>query len=479
MTGAWWRQAASIVAAVVLVAAPLSLVPGTAAMEPVRDDPGTIDSTAERGLLDLGRAGRTRADGGPVTSAIIPGRVNRTSLDLTASYDVRLRLNYDAGTLAGTSTMSVTNTSGGPIDRLELNTIMARLGHLRIASLTVDGVATRPVVLDQTLIVGLGGTLPTGATTRIRIAFATTLQRTISGSAWLFTKAGGVMQLDHWLPWISRARAFDRPNHGDPFVTASSPSVRVRIRTDRDLKVATTGRRVAQAGTSSTWIAANVRDFSVAASPSWTIRTEKVGSIAVSVYSFAGGNGSALMSLATRALRRYQPLMGAYPYPTFRVVESGGGYGSEAPGLIWIPRGLSYGRLPWLVSHETAHQWFPVIVGSDQALEPFADEAMADFLARYLTGTWRASRCPAQPLDRSIYRYSSACYFEVVYVQGGRLIDSFRRRMGSVAFWAAVRDYIDAHRFGLGGTRALLETLDAHTSLDLIGPVHWRFSRIF
>ena len=159
------------------------------------------------------------------------------------------------------------------------------------------------------------------------------------------------------------------------------------------------------------------------------------------------------------------------------MAESGGGSGVESPGLIWIPRGLAYGRLPWLVSHEVAHQWFYGIVGNDQAREPFADEAMADFLARYLTGTRRASRCAADTLDRSIYAYSASCYFEVVYVQGGLVLDGFRRRMGSTAFWAAVRDYLGANRFGLGGTRLLLETLDAHTPLDLLAPVRWRFPR--
>ena len=73
-------------------------------------------------------------------SAIVPGAVNRTSLDLSATYDVRVKLSYGAGRISATSTMIVTNVSGGPIDRLELNTLAARLGRLRITSLTVDGI---------------------------------------------------------------------------------------------------------------------------------------------------------------------------------------------------------------------------------------------------------------------------------------------------------------------------------------------------
>lgn len=411
-------------------------------------------------------------------SAIVPGAVDRTSLDLTASYDVQLKLSYGRGTISAASTMTVTNASGGPIDRLELNTVAARLGRLRIRSLTVDGSPVTPSVKDQTIRVPLGGILPDGATTTVRMAFTATTRRTLTGSNWLFTRTNGVIQLYRWLPWISRATPFDRPNHGDPFVTVSSPSVRVRITTDRTMRLATSGRRIATNGLTSTWVASKVRDFNVAASPAWTARTRRVGSTLVRVYAFPAGNGAALMTLAVRALRRYQTLMGAYPYPTFVVAESAGGSGLESPGLIWIPRGLAYNRLPWLVSHEVAHQWFYSLVGNDQARQPFADEAMADFLARYITGTGRASRCATATLDRTIYGYSAGCYFEVVYVQGGRVLDHLRRRMGGTAFWAGIRDYLATNRFGLGGTKLLLETLDAHTPLDLIGPLRPRFPRI-
>jgi hypothetical protein len=39
--------------------------------------------------------------------------------------------------------------------------------------------------------------------------------------------------------------------------------------------------------------------------------------------------------------------------------------------------------------------------------------------------------------------------------------------MGDTAFWEALRAYVAANRFGLAGTRTLLETLDQQTSLDL------------
>ena len=62
-----------------------------------------------------------------------------------------------------------------------------------------------------------------------------------------------------------------------------------------------------------------------------------------------------------------------------------------------------------------------------------------------------ASRCSTSTLDRSIYAYTSACYYETIYIQGGNLLDDARRKMGSSAFWAALRGYIADNRYEIAG----------------------------
>jgi hypothetical protein len=151
----------------------------------------------------------------------------------------------------------------------------------------------------------------------------------------------------------------------------------------------------------------------------------------------------------------------------------------ESPGLTWIPPNTAAANLSFLVHHETAHQWFYGIVGNDQAREPYQDEAATDFLARYVLGNRRASRCGVQRLDLSIYRYSAACYFEVIYIQGGNLLDDTRRRMGNAAFWRAMRQYVAENRYAIVPTRTILDTLDEHTSLDLSERFAPRFPRLY
>ena len=415
----------------------------------------------------------------PPRAGIEPGSVNRTSLAIEATYDVSLRLGFDSRRVVVDSLMRITNRSGGSIDRLELNTIVARLGRIRITAASVDGKAARVTVDDQTLVVPLGGILPTGASVPVRVTFDATLKSDIAGPNWMFTRAHGIAELYRWLPWISRRLAFDRPNIGDPWVTPVSPRVRVAITTDRALVIAAPGSRVFVGGLTQTFEATNVRDFSIAASPDYRTGSVVVGNTTIRVYYRPGGPGTTYLAQAKAAFTKMAALVGPYPYPSYRVAQSAGGYAIESPGVVWIPTGAPASNLPYLVHHETAHQWFYGIVGADQANEPFTDEAVADFLTRHILGTRRASRCGAARLDLSIYRYSSSCYYEVVYIQGGNFLNDLRTRMGSTAFWNGLRAWIAANRFAIAPTKSLLDTLDAHTPLNLVPSFESRFPRLY
>ena len=358
---------------------------------------------------------------------------------------------------------------------------MAPLGGLRLGASTVDGRTVKPRVSGQTILVPLGGVLPAGATATVVVRYSATLRTATGGSSWLFARANGIADLYRWIPWVSRATAFARPNFGDPFVTPSSPAVHVVLHSDVRLRWATTGTRTALSADhlTATFDAANVRDFIVTASRDTATRSATVNATVVRVVSRSGFPSAAVLAAAKKALARLETRLGAYPYGVLTISESAGGYGMEGPMTVWIPPHVASANLSYLVTHEIAHQWFYGLVGSDQAREPFADEAMADMAARNVLGMRRAPRCSTARLDLSIYRYSSACYYEIIYIQGGNLLDDARRSMGTSRYWAAIRSYIAAHRFGLVHTRVLLDAIDAASPINFAARWRSRFPSLY
>lgn len=443
-------------------------------------DPGTTEPPVEPAPSD----GQPTA-GQPPTTAIVPGVVDRSSLDVSATYRVNASITVKSGAVDVATRIVATNTSGEGIDRLELNTIAARLGGMRIVSATVDDVPVEVSIKDQTLLVPLGGILPDGDTATISIEYQATLTKDTSGGGWMFTRSGGTLALYRWIPWISKAQPFNRPNSGEPFVTASSPQVDVEILSDAPMvlaaPVATVDSYAAGAGSDWSFKAQNVRDVSVVLAPAFRVSTGEVNGIPIRVYTRLGGLPAAqLVRQASEAISNSADLLGvAYPWTTLTLVETQAGVALESPGMVWIPSNLSSVNRTYSVYHGAANQWFYGLVGNDQRAEPFADEGPADLLARTTLGTLRSSRCSRAALDGSIAAYSKNCYYEVIFVQGGRLLDDVRKKMGTNAFWKAMGTYLQANRYGLGGTRQLLEALRAGTTVDLLPLLKSRFPNLY
>jgi hypothetical protein len=131
------------------------------------------------------------------------------------------------------------------------------------------------------------------------------------------------------------------------------------------------------------------------------------------------------------------------------------------------------------VVHEVAHQWFYAVVGSDQVAEPFADEAITEFLTLTLTGGFGPSACARSRLDLSVYAYPAGCYEEVIYVQGSNFLEALRRDIGDEAFWTALSAYYDEARFGLSTTRALLEAFREEAGDRVLPRYRARFPSLY
>lgn len=411
-------------------------------------------------------------------SALPVAAESPNSLRLRATYDVHATLNWAAGTLAVNSTALVTNSTEEAVGALTFNVLPAKIGQMVLEEVVVGRVAATATVAGQTVTVTLPAPLGPSEQAAVRIRYSSRFGSTSTDKQWLFAKKNGIATAYRWIPWLSRAIKFKRPNFGEPFITANSGEVKVRITTDRTLLFAVTGRRTAVQGLTQTFVAHDVRDFNFVASPTYKVSRSTQGDTEVLVF-YRSISPTTLMSAARQALRGFKSRVGPYPWKYFMVAESHSGLGMESPGLIWIPATTAKSNLVYLTTHETAHQWFYAAVGSDQADQPFADEALAEFLTRDLLGSNRSSTCSEQMLDRTIYEYSSSCYYDVVYVQGMNYLKAYRNRVGSDAFWAGMRAYYADQLFRIGGTRKFLDSLDAHAPPELAGGHESRFSRLY
>jgi aminopeptidase N len=420
-------------------------------------------------------------------SDIIRGEpVDRTSIDLTATYRVDATLSWADATIEARTVLDVTNTSGGPIDRVELNTVAGPLGDMEILKAQVDKQPVSVTVDEQTIVVPLGGNLPKGAGTTVLIRYRATFGEDTGGLTEIFAKSDGMIAAYRWIPWISRKREWRSVAVGDPYFTALSPRVEVTLTTDRPLVVVTSAKRLATEALTQSYVARNVRDFNFTAAPDYQVlRGRSIdGDTRFMVYSrtASAGRRQQIMDWARRAFHAFEGRVGQYPYPRYVISEAPGNSGLESPGLTWIGRhAISGGNASFLTVHETGHQWFYAVVGNDQPREPFADEGVVEFLTRWHQGTFRASQCAKDRLDGSTFAYGD-CFYEVVYVQGASFLNGIRGDIGSNRFWAALRGYWQAHKFEFGGTFELLEALRVaakDAGVNLRPRLHDRFPSLY
>ena len=92
--------------------------------------------------------------------------------------------------------------------------------------------------------------------------------------------------------------------------------------------------------------------------------------------------GAAILNAAVRAVGIFEAKFGTYPYGSLSIVQADLNDGQEYDGLVFLATkfyneydGSARSNLVAIGVHEMAHQWWFGLVGNDQAMEPWLDEA--------------------------------------------------------------------------------------------------------
>ncbi len=133
------------------------------------------------------------------------------------------------------------------------------------------------------------------------------------------------------------------------------------------------------------------RDIALAISDRFHQKKSMVDGICIQSYAETAGGAEKALRFAEKALRFYAEAYGAYPYPAYTVVSVPlpfDGAESTALSMISAARYADESRLELALAHETAHQWFGMLVGSDPIVNAWQDEALCEFaLLQYVGRT--------------------------------------------------------------------------------------------
>ena len=245
---------------------------------------------------------------------------------------------------------------------------------------------------DTIMVVRLGRVVRPGESASVAIAF--TIDLPAYWGRW--GNHSGVTYLLNWYPIL--AHHDDKGWERTPFVPWHQPwhqeagHYRVRMDLPEGQVVASTGRIVSKepAGPGRqrvTILASPARDFAFVCSSRYRTVERKAGATTVRVHSFPEhmANAEAMLDYACAAIQTYERWFGPYFDEEFEIAPSFFGWnGNECSGLVLIDDRVF--RLPkagqryleHLVTHETCHQWFWNVVGTDGYAETFMDEGLVN-----------------------------------------------------------------------------------------------------
>ena len=142
-----------------------------------------------------------------------------------------------------------------------------------------------------------------------------------------------------------------------------------------------------------TWhfIMKNTRDVAFGASRAFIWDAARINlpggkkSLSMSVYPIESA-GDAAWGRSTEylkgAIEHFSEKWFTYPYPV-AINEAGIAGGMEYPGILFDGINDKGKELFWVTAHEIGHNWFPMIVGSDERRYPWMDEGFNTFIDVY------------------------------------------------------------------------------------------------
>jgi hypothetical protein len=394
-------------------------------------------------------------------------------------YHMGLDIADDLLSLRGLLDVHYTNT-----ETILLSEIHFRLypnilgGRMQVSNLQVDElpIDARYDLNNSLMIVPIPGGLQPGASTVVHMDFTVDIPDSLDLNYGVLAYADNVLALAHAYPMISvyddEGWNSEIPSQDGDITYADASFYRVTITAPKDLTLVTSGIEISrhEDGQDQVLIVASgpARDFYLAASPLYVEISQDFGEYTVRSFAPAGfeQGSQAAVGIAARALEIFSERYAPYPYTELDIVSTPTrALGIEYPGIVAITSwafdagdASTRNYLESTVVHETGHQWFYNLIGSDQLDDPWLDESLTQFITlQYysdehgppgeegfratLEGRWARVDFSTLPIGLPVADYSGPEYGAIVYGRGPLFFVELRRTMGGPAFDAFLREY--------------------------------------
>ena len=418
------------------------------------------------------------------------------------AYTLNVYLNYAEHSLRVRQRLDYTNVTSDTLPDLLLSVHpnhFRNTFHLEDIKVDMDGEWVQPEVfpLDVSLRVELPRPLKVNEHVALLLDYSLKLPKIkpdaeFSDGGFGYSKRA--VSLGNWypvLPPYDPEEGWYNRNYypvGDPYVTEVA-DYDVTITATQGVIIAGTGRETHE-GNRWHYEAEKARSFAFAASDKYQVATAEADGVTVHSYYFPNNEeaGQAALDTARQALALFTELYGPYPYADYRLAETEFAGGMEFSGLTFLGSvfydeydGTTRTPLIPLTAHEVSHQWFYGLVGNDQVIEPWLDEAVAEYSAylyyeRYLpddTDWWWFYAvdqwAPTGKIDSIIYEFrDNRQYMDAVYRRGAQFMRDLRETMGDPAFFGFLAEYQRRYAYRLATSSDFFALVQEFTTADLI-----------
>lgn len=399
--------------------------------------------------------------------------------------EARVDIDYAQKVASVDQLLSFTNREDSPLGSIVLDVQANQWdGSFVLHELLVDEYPAYHELESNKLEIPLATALPAGCAIEIEIRFRLlpdVIRDGMRAFRGFFGYSPRQLNLAHFLPNIAARvneewRIHSPANFGEQIVydvTDWRVSVQVQDATE-DLQLAAPGD-IKELGPGFWQVELRQsRDFALSLSDKFQLREGRTASgLDIAVYTLrdsqAGVNingrnsASHVLTVTIQALDLFERLFGDYPRNRLVVVQGDFPDGMEFTGLVFVGSawfaqfdGTPYNYLTLVSVHEIAHQWWYALVGSDAALHPWLDEALATY-SEYLFieahypadknwwWTFRvAGYSPQGDVDSKVYEFNTFReYINAIYLRGAQMLHNLRQDMGDKQFFQLLRSYAE------------------------------------